>query len=58
MTKAIFPELVGDRQAEEPIAYCSECGGEIYNGDEFYKVGNNIVCVDCVGKDVMTNDTL
>lgn len=52
LTKAIFPELIGDRQAEMPVAYCSECGGEIYDGNEFFHVGDKVCCVDCVWKDV------
>ena len=51
MWKAIFPELIGDKQAQMPVMYCSECGGEIYAGEEFYHVGDKACCVDCVRKD-------
>jgi hypothetical protein len=34
---------------EPPIfAECEECGAEIYDGDEYYKIGKHIFCESCV----------
>lgn len=52
MIKYIFPELRGDSQAAIPVMYCSFCGGEIYDGEDFYHAGDKVGCVDCVWKDV------
>ena len=36
----IFPELHGDRQAQVPVMECSVCGGEIYEGEDYFHVGD------------------
>lgn len=30
------------------VAECTECGTDLYEGDEVYVVANNIYCDDCV----------
>lgn len=52
MSKYIFPELQGDSQNAVPIFECAVCGGEIYDGEEFFHVGDKVCCVECVWKDV------
>ena len=31
-----------------PFTYCDECGEEIYEGDDYYNIGGNIFCENCV----------
>jgi hypothetical protein len=33
---------------EIPMYFCDECGGEIYEGDEFYEIGDSIYCDKCI----------
>ena len=37
-----------DRQTEEPVLYCSLCGGEIYNGELYCRFGGQPVCQVCI----------
>ncbi len=37
-----------DRQTEEPVLYCSLCGGEIYNGELYCRFGGQPVCQGCI----------
>lgn len=30
------------------ISICAECGGGIFQGDEYYKVGGDNYCEDCI----------
>lgn len=43
-----------DRQLDDPIAYCAECGGEIYEGDECYRIlfTDIYYCDECMMKEV------
>lgn len=39
--------------ADKPVVYwCKSCGGEIYDGHEYYEVDGEIYCCDCVRKRV------
>ena len=40
----------GCPNAPEPPVYaeCEECGAEIYDGDEFYEIGEHKFCEACV----------
>lgn len=34
---------------EEPVAFlCSNCGGDIRHGDEYYEINDERWCYDCV----------
>ena len=35
------------RLNEPPVHICENCGDEIYEGDDFYDIGD-IVCLDCI----------
>ncbi len=50
MSKYIFPELTGDRQAEEPLAWCAICSRELYAGEEAYQIAglHEYYCDDCL----------
>lgn len=37
-----------DTQDTQPAFYCSHCHNEIYNYDDCYLVGGNVVCSDCL----------
>ncbi len=43
-------ELTGYPDGKEPrvCCWCDECGGEIYEGQTYYKIGSNIYCEDCI----------
>ena len=47
----IFPELHGDRQAQVPVMECSVCGGEIYEGEDYFHVGDEVCSTECVWRD-------
>lgn len=36
------------RDEIEPVCTCSECDGEIYEGDTYYEVKGNIYCEECM----------
>lgn len=49
MSKRIFPELAGDKQAEEPVAECCICHNELYAGEVAYATPDSeLVCCDCL----------
>lgn len=49
MSKYIFPELSGDRQAEGPVAECCICHNELYAGEAAYETpADELVCCDCL----------
>lgn len=50
MSKYIFPELAGDKQAEEPVAECAICGRELYADEETYQIPGlwEFYCDDCL----------
>ena len=31
----------------KPVCRCGECGGDIYEGNDFYDFDGDIVCDDC-----------
>lgn len=33
---------------EIPAAYCTQCGGEIYRGEDYYRIDGQEVCTDCL----------
>jgi len=37
-----------DAQTEEPLTYCSECGGEVYRYDPVADVDGSLVHRDCI----------
>ena len=41
--------IVNDRESELEKAYtCEWCGDPIYYGDEYYDLGGDKVCEDCI----------
>lgn len=49
MSKYIFWELAGDKQAEEPVAECCICHNELYAGEVAYATPDSeMVCCDCL----------
>ena len=49
MSKYIFPELAGDKQAEEPVTECCICHNELYAGEVAYATPDSeMVCCDCL----------
>ena len=42
-----------DRQLDDPVAYCAECGGEIYAGEECYHIPftDTYYHEDCIRKE-------
>lgn len=39
-----------DRQQETPAAWCCCCYGEIYQGEDCYRIDGQIVCTDCLSR--------
>ena len=37
-----------DSQERLPVFFCRACGGEIYEGDEYYDIGGRRLCPECV----------
>ena len=50
MSKYIFPELAGDKQAEDPLAGCAICGRELYADEEAYQIAglHEYYCDECL----------
>ena len=41
----------GNDASEEKLFHeCDGCGDDIYYGDEYYEIGDEIVCEDCIGE--------
>ena len=38
------------REDEGTAAYCTQCKGEIYEGEDYYRVDGRAVCADCLGR--------
>lgn len=38
------------RYEEEPVCNCCSCGDDIFEGEEYYKIGYHCYCEDCVEK--------
>lgn len=38
------------------IYLCTTCGGGIYVGDAYYRVDGQVVCEECVIKDIAEDD--
>lgn len=36
------------RARESPAACCTQCEGEIYPGEDYYRVDGRAVCTDCL----------
>ena len=34
---------------DETAAYCIRCGGEIYRGEDYFRIDGRAVCTDCLG---------
>lgn len=34
----------------EPVMECDNCGNELYIGDPYYKIGEDIVCEECISE--------
>lgn len=32
------------------IFHCDECGESIYEGDTYYRIGDSIICADCISE--------
>jgi hypothetical protein len=45
-----FPHDARCPNAPEPPLFgrCEECGAEIYDGDEYYEIGDHVFCEACV----------
>lgn len=37
-----------DRQTEPAVAWCDRCLGEIYEGEDYYRIEGRTICVDCL----------
>ena len=37
-----------DRMGEPEAALCALCAGELYRGEEFYRIDGQVVCPDCL----------
>ena len=35
-------------QEERPLEECQSCGCDLYNGDKYFKIGNDYFCESCV----------
>lgn len=49
-----------DRQQEKPVSHCSHCMSEIYEEDECYLIGGQVICSSCLEdfeKETMTSMT-
>ena len=50
-----MPEYIENRTVNEavwqpiykPFCRCNECGGDIYEGNDYYNFDGDIVCEDC-----------
>lgn len=38
----------GERPTDIPAAQCTQCGGEIYRGETYYRIDARAVCTDCL----------
>lgn len=45
-----FCHLSSSQAQETVCAYCSQCCGEIYPGEEFYYIDGLAVCPDCLSQ--------
>lgn len=43
-----IPERPLEPPYYEPIGYCAECGGEIYEGQDIYEIQKEWFCEDCI----------
>ena len=34
----------------KPVTSCGSCGDDIYLGDDYYQLKDDIICVDCIHK--------
>ena len=41
-------EQFGTLHDEQPEYICHNCGGEIYESEEYYEVQGEIYCIDCM----------
>lgn len=41
-------EQFGTLRDEKPVYICYNCGGEIYEGETYYSVDENIYCKSCM----------
>lgn len=39
-----------DGPQERPVAWCRYCRGEIYGGEDYYRVDGRAVCLDCLDR--------
>lgn len=39
---------VPDDEEEQPIYFCDECNGDIYEGDSIFKIDGDKICEDCL----------
>ena len=37
-----------DRQQQPPAAWCRYCRGEMYEGEDYYRIDGQAVCTDCL----------
>lgn len=35
-------------KGDETAAYCTQCGGEIYRREDYYRIDARAVCTDCL----------
>ena len=48
MDELEFLRLRRDSQERPPRYLCHSCGGEIYPGDEYYDIGGEKLCRECI----------
>lgn len=54
-----FPQGLADTQEATVVDHCEECGGEIYSGQQVWKVGSDMFCkteclLDNLGVETLT----
>ncbi len=42
------PSGCPNAEGPEVVAVCSECGAELFHGDEAFKIGGEVYCEVCV----------
>ena len=46
--RSICPSSCPNAPEPQVFGHCDECGETIYDGDEYYKIGNHKYCESCV----------
>lgn len=43
-----------DKQQDPPVAYCHQCGGEVWPGERLYRWEGRFICEDCFRSEVLS----